>query len=91
MKEKSIDSTFEKKTQEKGWGRVIYQSQTESGSQAWKMLRRNAPSSLACFGQVIIQKRLSMNRYSFSAFTCNIKDFMKWDLELYVNKKTICC
>lgn len=36
MKEKSIDSTFEKKTQEKGWGRVIYQSQTESGSRAWE-------------------------------------------------------
>lgn len=36
MKEKSIDSTFEKKTQEKGWGRVIYQSRTESGSQAGK-------------------------------------------------------
>lgn len=36
MKEKSIDSTFEKKTQEKGWDRVIYQSQTESGSQGWK-------------------------------------------------------
>lgn len=34
MKEKSIDSTFEKKTQEKGWDRVIYQSQTESGSRA---------------------------------------------------------
>lgn len=31
MKEKSIDSTFEKKTQEKGWGKVIYQSQTQSG------------------------------------------------------------
>lgn len=34
MKEKAIDSTFEKKTQEKGQGRVIYQPQTESGSQA---------------------------------------------------------
>lgn len=55
MKEKSIDSTFEKKTQEKGWGKVIYQSQTESGSRAWKMQRKNAPSSLACFRQSIIQ------------------------------------
>lgn len=44
MKEKSIDSRFEKKTQEKGWDRVIYQSQTESGSKAWRMLRRNGPS-----------------------------------------------
>lgn len=55
MKEKSIDSTFEKKTQEKGWGRVIYQSEMESGSQVWKMLRRNAPSSLASLGQTLIQ------------------------------------
>lgn len=55
MKEKSIDSRFEKKTQEKGWGKVIYQSQMESGSQAWETLRENAPSSLACFSQTIIQ------------------------------------
>lgn len=46
MKEKSIDSTFEKKTQEKGWGKVIYQSQTESGSEAWKMLREKKCSIL---------------------------------------------
>lgn len=52
MKGKSIDSTFEKKTQEKGRGTVIYQSQTaQSGSQVrGKKQRRNAPSSLAGFG-----------------------------------------
>lgn len=61
MKEKSIDSTFEKKTQEKGWGRVIYQSQTGSGSQAWKMLKRNVSSSLACLSQAITQNTFTHN------------------------------
>lgn len=72
MKQKSIDSTFEKKTQEKGRGRVIYQSQTESGSQVWEMQSRNAPSSLACFGKAVM----------WSTFTCNDRRFKKIGLEI---------
>lgn len=78
MKQKSIDSTFEKKTQEKGRGRVIYQSQTESGSQVWEMPRRNAPSSLACFGKAV----------TWSTFTCNdglFKKKKKKEINMHIN------